>query len=101
MLGRGIVPNVVLPHLHRLSRMGLWSRGGAERAEAAARGQEVRLKYDRLGQSVATLSGGNQQKVVFRTARWRARRALRFWTNRRAAWMWARGATLYRSDPGG
>jgi ribose transport system ATP-binding protein len=25
----------------------------------------VRLKYDRLGQSVATLSGGNQQKVVF------------------------------------
>lgn len=68
MLGRGIVPNVVLPHLRRLSRMGLWSRGGAERAEAAARGQEVRLKYDRLGQSVATLSGGNQQKVVFARA---------------------------------
>jgi ABC-type sugar transport system ATPase subunit len=28
----------------------------------------VRLKYDRLGQSVATLSGGNQQKVVFARA---------------------------------
>jgi ribose transport system ATP-binding protein len=31
MLGRGITPNVVLPHLARLSRWGLWSRGGAER----------------------------------------------------------------------
>jgi ribose transport system ATP-binding protein len=68
MLGRGIVPNVVLPHLGRLSRMGLWSRGRAERRDAEARGHEVRLKYDRLGQSVATLSGGNQQKVVFARA---------------------------------
>jgi len=68
MLGRGIAPNVVLPHLQRLSRMGLWSRGRAERVEAEARGREVRLKYDRLGQSVATLSGGNQQKVVFARA---------------------------------
>ena len=68
MLGRGIVPNVVLPHLSRLSRLGLWSRGAAETAEARARGQEVRLKYDRLGQSVGTLSGGNQQKVVFARA---------------------------------
>ena len=68
MLGRGIAPNVVLPHLGRLSRWGLWSRGKTERAEAAARGREVRLKYDRLGQSAATLSGGNQQKVVFARA---------------------------------
>jgi ribose transport system ATP-binding protein len=42
--------------------------GRAERAEAEARGRSVRLKYDRLGQSVATLSGGNQQKVVFARA---------------------------------
>jgi ribose transport system ATP-binding protein len=28
MLGRGIAPNVVLPHLARLSRLGLWSRAG-------------------------------------------------------------------------
>jgi ribose transport system ATP-binding protein len=68
MLGRGITPNVVLPHLARLSRWGLWSRGGAELAEAEAQGDAVRLKYDRLGQSVATLSGGNQQKVVFARA---------------------------------
>jgi ribose transport system ATP-binding protein len=68
MLGRGIAPNVVLPHLARLSHRGLWARAGAERAEAEARGRAVRLKYDRLGQSVATLSGGNQQKVVFARA---------------------------------
>jgi ribose transport system ATP-binding protein len=68
MLGRGIAPNVVLPHLAQLSRWGLWSRGGAELAEAEAQGDAVRLKYDRLGQSVATLSGGNQQKVVFARA---------------------------------
>jgi ribose transport system ATP-binding protein len=68
MLGRGIAPNVVLPHLARLSRWGLWSRGRRRTAEAEARGREVRLKYDRLGQSVATLSGGNQQKVVFARA---------------------------------
>jgi ribose transport system ATP-binding protein len=37
-------------------------------AEAEAQGDAVRLKYDRLGQSVATLSGGNQQKVVFARA---------------------------------
>jgi ribose transport system ATP-binding protein len=92
MLGRGIAPNVVLPHLARLSR-GVWSRAGAERAEAEARGREVRLKYDRLGQSVATLSGGNQQKVVFARAWSRARRVWRFWMSRRAASMWARGPT--------
>jgi ribose transport system ATP-binding protein len=68
MLGRGIAPNVVLPHLARLSRLGLWSRGRSRTAEAEARGRQVRLKYDRLGQSVATLSGGNQQKVVFARA---------------------------------
>jgi ribose transport system ATP-binding protein len=68
MLGRAITPNVVLPHLGRLSALGLWSRGRAERAEAETRGRSVRLKYDRLSQSAGTLSGGNQQKVVFARA---------------------------------
>ncbi|MDG4649677.1 sugar ABC transporter ATP-binding protein [Roseibacterium sp. SDUM158017] len=68
MLRRGIAPNVVLPHLSRLSRAGLWSRPRAERAEAEARGREVRLKHESIDQSVSTLSGGNQQKVVFARA---------------------------------
>jgi ribose transport system ATP-binding protein len=68
MLGRAIAANVVLPHLSRLSRAGLWSRPGAERAEAEARGREVRLKCASVSQSAGMLSGGNQQKVVFARA---------------------------------
>lgn len=68
MLGRGIVPNVVLPHLRRLSRGGVLAAPAAETRETVERGAEVRLKYRRPGQSVATLSGGNQQKVVFARA---------------------------------
>ncbi|MGP1356907.1 sugar ABC transporter ATP-binding protein [Roseicyclus sp.] len=68
MLGRGITQNVVLPHLRRLSRAGVWSRPRAEQAEAEARGREVRLRCEHVGQSAGTLSGGNQQKVVFARA---------------------------------
>lgn len=68
MLGRGIAANILLPHLRRLSRAGLWSRPGQERREARARGAEVALKYDRLDQAAGTLSGGNQQKLVFARA---------------------------------
>ncbi|MCU4654681.1 sugar ABC transporter ATP-binding protein [Roseibacterium sp. SDUM158016] len=68
MLSRAISHNVVLPHLSRLSLAGLWSRPRAERAEAEARGREVRLKCESIGQSAGTLSGGNQQKVVFARA---------------------------------
>jgi ribose transport system permease protein len=63
MLGRGIAPNVVLPHLARLSRLGgMWSRAGAERAEAEARGREVRLKYDRLGRAWRRFRGGTSRR---------------------------------------
>ncbi len=68
MLGRGIAANIVLPHLRRLSLAGLWSRPRAERAEAELRGREVRLKCSHVMQSAGTLSGGNQQKVVFARA---------------------------------
>lgn len=68
MLGRGIAANILLPHLRRLSAAGLWSRPGRERAEARMRGAQVNLKYDRLDQAAGTLSGGNQQKLVFARA---------------------------------
>ncbi len=63
MMRRPIVENAALPHL-----AGLMQHRKAERAMLAAKGAEVRLKA--AGPQVAplTLSGGNQQKVLFARA---------------------------------
>jgi ABC-type sugar transport system ATPase subunit len=63
MMRRPIVENAALPHL-----AGLIQRRRAERAMLAAKGAEVLLKA--AGPQVAplTLSGGNQQKVLFARA---------------------------------
>ncbi|WP_017589892.1 sugar ABC transporter ATP-binding protein [Nocardiopsis ganjiahuensis] len=50
-----------------LSRLGLL-RPSAERASAEEWGERLNLKFGRLDDSVSTLSGGNQQKVVL--AKW-------------------------------
>ena len=47
-----------------------WLRPQRERAEAVALGESVRLRPNRPENVVATLSGGNQQKVVL--GRWLA-----------------------------
>lgn len=67
MLRRGIVPNVVLPHLRSLPGAGL-VRPAAERGMARALAGRVGLRFSRLAQPVGTLSGGNQQKVLFARA---------------------------------
>jgi rhamnose transport system ATP-binding protein len=63
--------NVALASLRGLSRFG-FIRSGAERKLAHDWSTRLRLKYGRLSNTVMTLSGGNQQKVVL--AKWLARR---------------------------
>jgi len=65
MLDMPIRSNIVLPHL---GRYGAKANKKTEAVDAAALASKVRLKYERLDQPVAQLSGGNQQKVVFARA---------------------------------
>jgi rhamnose transport system ATP-binding protein len=58
-----IQQNIALASLGRLRRGGLIS-GASERVLASDWATRLRLKYGRLTDPVATLSGGNQQKVV-------------------------------------
>jgi rhamnose transport system ATP-binding protein len=64
-----IARNATLTRLRALARGGL-IRGGSERRLAAEWAKRLQLKYHRLEDPVATLSGGNQQKVVL--AKWLA-----------------------------
>jgi rhamnose transport system ATP-binding protein len=66
-----IARNASLASLGRLRR-GVLIRGADEQRLAADWAARLRLKYARLGDPVAALSGGNQQKVVL--AKWLARR---------------------------
>jgi rhamnose transport system ATP-binding protein len=66
----GIDRNVALASLGRLSRFGLISRN-RERDLAATWASRLQLKFGRLTNTVSTLSGGNQQKVVL--GKWLAR----------------------------
>ena len=61
--------NATLPRRWSLARAGLLF-GGAERRAASEWAQRLRVKANRLSDSVSTLSGGNQQKVVL--AKWLA-----------------------------
>jgi len=63
VLGLGVADNLAMCALGRLSKRGVVDGPRAE-AAAVARARELRIKAAGLGADVATLSGGNQQKVV-------------------------------------
>jgi rhamnose transport system ATP-binding protein len=66
-----IQQNVALASLGTLRKGGL-IRASAERAMATDWGSRLKIKYGRLTDPVAMLSGGNQQKVVL--AKWLGRK---------------------------
>ncbi len=76
LLTQDIAANIALPHLRRLSRLGTFLNRRAERARALEMGARVRLKATGPRQKTRTLSGGNQQKVMFARAVAGAPRAL-------------------------
>jgi ABC-type sugar transport system ATPase subunit len=65
----GILPNITLARLPKLSRLG-WLDRGAARREAARLCCDFEVAHASLSQRAITLSGGNQQKVLL--ARWAA-----------------------------
>jgi ribose transport system ATP-binding protein len=67
--GRSIAANIALPQLPRLGRGGV-VHGSAERALATRWIEELRVRTPGPDTPVASLSGGNQQKVVL--AKWLA-----------------------------
>ncbi len=68
ILSRSIGDNVALPHLGKLSRVGVFLDERKEHALTHEVGLAVRLKAIGARQIARELSGGNQQKVVFARA---------------------------------
>jgi ABC-type sugar transport system ATPase subunit len=72
VLGQTILENFGLPNLKSFSNY-TWIDRGRERSSMIERGDQLRIKMIGPNQVVATLSGGNQQKVVL--AKWLERNA--------------------------
>ncbi|MEU4195149.1 sugar ABC transporter ATP-binding protein [Kribbella sp. NPDC026611] len=64
VLFHSILANTVVSSLPSYGRLGVIARR-MERAASAKMADRLRLKFGRLQDDVGTLSGGNQQKVVF------------------------------------
>jgi ABC-type sugar transport system ATPase subunit len=63
VLGLSVADNLALSSLGRMSRLGIVDGAQVERT-ALSRLRDLSIKVPGLGAEVATLSGGNQQKVV-------------------------------------
>jgi len=70
VMDMSIDQNVALASLSRLSALGL-IRHSSERRLATTWAEKLQVKYGRMRNTVSTLSGGNQQKVVL--GKWLAR----------------------------
>ncbi len=68
LLMQDVARNVALPHLSRLNRWRWFLNRRRELGVARETGARVRLKARSPEQKVRTLSGGNQQKVMFARA---------------------------------
>jgi rhamnose transport system ATP-binding protein len=71
VMEESIERNVVLASLASITRHGL-TAVGVSRERASSWLERLQVKYGRLSDSVSTLSGGNQQKVVL--AKWLSRK---------------------------
>ena len=71
LMRRPIVENITLPHLESVSRVGV-IQNRKERRQTAELVKEVDVRAENLSARLDTLSGGNQQKVLF--AKWLFRR---------------------------
>lgn len=67
ILTASIRGNITLPHLGRISRLG-WLNGAREARSAEGAAESVGVRGAALRAPVSSLSGGNQQKVLF--AKW-------------------------------
>ncbi len=68
MLRRPVSENVVLPHLSRLARHHCFIDHARQKTLTRTLGEQVRLRSTSVKQPCQTLSGGNQQKVLFARA---------------------------------
>lgn len=68
LMSQSITKNVVLPHVNQLANGGIFTNPARETQVSQRVAQDVRLKAVSVNHSVSTLSGGNQQKVMF--GRW-------------------------------
>lgn len=68
IMSHSITENIVLPHIKTLSTFNTFTNKKLEQNTSRKVSELVRLKAASVNHSVSTLSGGNQQKVVF--GRW-------------------------------
>ena len=86
MLQASVNDNLGFATLASTSRAGLVDFAG-QRKRATAVAEKLQVRMHDINQEVGSLSGGNQQKIVFGRSIM-ADSKFSCWMSRRAAWMW-------------